>query len=180
MSFWFDALLSKSMTSIEPSQVQFAERHWIAQDRNRALIKRIAQDCQLALSGFRANEHLEIYYDINRGEQELGFISKGWDDPGFRIGDLIILPITKIDDFKSNVNEILAYCATNGMVITTSIEQEGFVIAIDGIIYCGGVNRLTLSAILITLRDCIEKVHSIFNRKTTKGLSIIRPLPFQH
>jgi len=30
-----------------------------------------------------------LYYDITRGRHDMGYIAKGWEDPGFRIGDLV-------------------------------------------------------------------------------------------
>ena len=63
-----------------------------AQVRNKTIVERIAQESDLTLSGFRSDATLEVYFDIARGSQEMGFIAKGWADPGFRIGDRLGSP----------------------------------------------------------------------------------------
>jgi hypothetical protein len=52
----------------------------------------------------------------------MGYISKGWEDPGSRVGDLIEIEKWKEELFKANAYEILRFCATNGIVIT---DEEG-------------------------------------------------------
>lgn len=68
--------------------------------RNTRLIEEIAKACKLKLSGFLVNDALELYYDLKRGREEMGYISKGWEDPGFRLGDLITVPRCKVARFK--------------------------------------------------------------------------------
>jgi hypothetical protein len=81
------ALLSRSKTSVE--QDLKALTQCASHIRNRTLVEKIAKSCRLKLSGFLVNDALELYYDLKRGNAEMGYISKGWEDPGFRIGDLI-------------------------------------------------------------------------------------------
>lgn len=50
---------------------------------NRLLVESTAKECGLKLSGFLANDVLELYYDLKQGRHDVGYISKGWDDPGF-------------------------------------------------------------------------------------------------
>src|SRR3972149_11231655 len=64
--------------------------------RNRIVVEQTAKECGLRLSGFRTNDDLELYYDLKQGRHDVGYISKGWDDPGFRVGDLVEVPKTNI------------------------------------------------------------------------------------
>ena len=79
------ALLHDSPTSVEEDLEALS--HCEAQIRNRGLVGHLARECGLALAGFRTNDALELYYDLKRGRHDLGFIAKGWEDPGFRMGD---------------------------------------------------------------------------------------------
>jgi len=59
---------------------------------NRILVERTAKECGLRLSRFLTNKDLELYYDLKQGRHDVGYISKGWNDPGFRVGDLFYIP----------------------------------------------------------------------------------------
>ena len=98
------SLLSRSKTSVEQDLkvlTQFASHI-----RNTQLIEKIAKACKLKLSGFLVNDTLELYYDLKQGREEMGYISKGWEDPGFRLGDLITVPRSKADRFKTCLAQI--------------------------------------------------------------------------
>ena len=45
--------------------------------RNKMLIEKTAKACKLKLSGFLVNDALELYYDLTRGQEEMGYISRG-------------------------------------------------------------------------------------------------------
>ena len=80
------ALLRESLTSVEEDLDALSQ--CVVHIRNRKIVEGIARECGLTPARFLANEALELYYDIKRGRHEMGYISKGWEDPGFRIGDL--------------------------------------------------------------------------------------------
>lgn len=129
--------------------------------RNRIIVESIAKECGLKLSGFLANDALELYYDINRGRHDMGYISKGWEDPGFRIGDLIMIEKWKADSFKAHAYEILKFCATNGIVMTVEETGDAIELHMDGVIYSEGFNKDTFLKTLETLDECIEKVQEL-------------------
>ncbi|MHB9071713.1 MAG: hypothetical protein ACYC54_15245 [Sedimentisphaerales bacterium] len=125
--------------------------------RNRLMIEAIVKECGLKLSRFLMNDELELYYDIKRGRHSMGYISKGWEDPGFRIGDLIEVPKHKMDLFKTNAYQILKFCAINGIGMTVSEIKGAVEIQMDGVIYSEGFNKGTFMKTLETLNDCVEK-----------------------
>lgn len=129
--------------------------------RNTIMVETIAKECGLKVSGFRANEHLELYYDLKRGRHEMGYISKGWDDPGFRIGDLVKIPKQKLAVFKSSVLKILKFCTTNGIGMTVEQEKDTIEIQMDGVIYSEGFNKTTFMKTLETLNECVEKAEDM-------------------
>jgi hypothetical protein len=81
------ALLNKKKASFEDALKALSQSE--AHIRNRMMVEKISKECGLKLSGFLANDELELYNDLKRGRHDMGYISKGWEDPGFRIGDLI-------------------------------------------------------------------------------------------
>jgi hypothetical protein len=153
------AVLSKSKTP---------EEGWLkilsqctAQVRNKTIVERIAQECDLSLSGFRSDATLELYFDIARGRQDMGYIAKGRDDPGFRIGDLIQVPQSKAFTLIANAFQAMKICATNGIGISVREAADSIELALDGVIYTEGFNRDTFMKTLGTLRETVQKVRSL-------------------
>lgn len=128
---------------------------------NRALVEQVAKESGLKLSRLRANDDLELYYDLKRGRHDVGYISKGWDDPGFRIGELIRVPNRKLPSFKTVAYEILRFCATNGIVMTVKETDDAVEIHMNGSIYCEGFNKATFRKTLETLNECAEKAEEM-------------------
>ena len=129
-----------------------------AQVRNKTIVERIAQESDLTLSGFRSDATLEVYFDIARGSQEMGFIAKGWADPGFRIGDLIGVTPPKSVTLIANAFQIMKICATNGIGILVEETTDRITLQMDGVIYSEGFNRDTFIKTLGTLHECVQKV----------------------
>jgi hypothetical protein len=141
-----------------------ALRHCAAQIRNRMIIESLAQECGLALARFRTNDNLEVYFDIKRGRHDLGYIAKGWDDPGFRIGDVIEADQWQAEVFRAHASTLVRFCATNGIVLTVQDTPTRIEIRMDGVIYAEGFNRSTFLKTLETLNDCVEQAHTLISR----------------
>ena len=67
------------------------------QAENKKLVERTLDECGLRPDRFITNEELELYYDIAQFHRGMGYIAKGWDDPGFRVGDVVLVPSGKLD-----------------------------------------------------------------------------------
>jgi hypothetical protein len=130
---------------------------------NRTIVEAIAKECGLKLSRFITNNDLELYYDIKRGRHDMGYISKGWEDPGFRIGDVLIVPKRKIGSLKAGIYELLKFCATNGIALSIEEGRETVEIQMDAVIYSEGFNKHTFMDTLETLNECIEKAESLLS-----------------
>ena len=126
------------------------------------LIESIARECGLTLARFLTNDALELYYNIKRGRHALGYISKGWTDPGFRIGDTLEIDPWEADIFKAHAAELARFCATRGMALTlearTPMTTE---IQMDGVIYSEGFNRDSFQKTLDSLNTCVEKAYTL-------------------
>jgi hypothetical protein len=94
----------------------------------------------------------------------MGYILKGWEDPGFRIGDLIEMEKQKEELFKANAYEILRFCATNGIVMTVEETKDTITLQMEGVIYSEGFNKDTFLKTLGTLNECVEKTQELLAR----------------
>jgi len=129
--------------------------------KNRIMIEGLAKECGVALSGFVTNERLELYYDLKQGRHDGGYISKGWDDPGFRVGEIIDVPKWNNADMKEHLYALLTYCATQGVAVT--IEEKGNLIELhlDSVIYSEGLNKRVFEQLLHHLQECVEKAREL-------------------
>lgn len=156
------ALLNKKKTSFEDAFKALSQCE--AHIQNRVMVEKIAKECGLKLTRFLANDELELYYDLKRGRHDMGYISKGWEDPGFRIGDLIEIEKWKEESFKVNAYEILRFCATNGIVLTVEETKDTITLQMEGVIYSEGFNKDTFLKTLETLNECVEKAQELLAR----------------
>ena len=128
---------------------------------NRMIVEQTLKECGLRPSGFIANEHLELYYDIAQGKRELGYISKGWDDPGFRVGHLFDIPRRKLPQLKENIVTLLKFCATRGVSVTIDETKDGMQIHMDSVIYSDGFNKKVFEQVLHYLNGCVGKAEEL-------------------
>jgi hypothetical protein len=154
----FSVLQESNLSMIQAAMV-LAQCHRYIQER--AAIERIARESGLQLDGFLADEDLELYYDIAKDGHDVGFISKGWDDPGFRIGELLILPAENSETFRKYAPEIMDFCSSNGVVCTGRITPDGLELSLLDNIYSEGFNTATFLQTLESVHYCTAKVRAI-------------------
>ncbi len=152
-------VLRKSRTSAEEDLTALLQ--CAAHIRNRIIVEQTAKECGLKLSGFRANDELELYYDLKQGRHEVGYISKGWNDPGFRVGDLVSVPRDNIDNVKANAYRLLKFCATRGVVLTLEEKPGSVELQMDSVIYSEGFNKSVFAQVLNYLNVCVEKAEEL-------------------
>jgi len=155
------ATLAEANASEEQIVELFSQ--FASQIRNKQLVEEIAKACEISLSRFlpMGKEVLEIYFDLARGQEEMGMISKGWDDPGFRIGDLIKIPNSRAAKFDETLLQIYRLCATNGIGMTFEKNADSIQMCVDGVIYSEGFNKDTFRKTLETLRECIQMIEEM-------------------
>lgn len=125
---------------------------------------RLIKECGLQSDRLGANDALELYCDLIRNHRDVGYIAKGWDDPGFRIGDVIKVEKLKWEAFKTHAHEIHKFCVTNGIVITVKEEEDACEIQMEGVVYNEGFNKDTLLKTLDTLAECVEKAQAFYKK----------------
>lgn len=129
--------------------------------RNRIIIEGIGRECGMTLAGFRADEHLELYYDLKQGRHDVGYISKGWDEPGFRVSEIVEVPKWKIADMKEHVYALLTFCATRGVTVTIDEKDQSIEMQLESVIYLEGLNKRVFWQVLHYLQECVEKAHEL-------------------
>lgn len=106
-------------------------------------------------TSFLWNENLEIYCDIERDGEGVAFISKGWDEPGFRLGEIVTVSGGKagrLDDAKR-------FCDANGVVMSVQVnEASDYEVALEQVIYSTGFDGRTFAQALSALIKCSEKL----------------------
>jgi hypothetical protein len=128
---------------------------------DRLLIEEIAKESGLKLSGFQTNERLELYYDLKHGRQDVCFLSKGWDDPGFRLGEIVDIPKWKLADMREHVYALLKFCATQGVAMTIEETEDALNLQFDFAIYSEGFNKQVFERALHSLDKCVEKAQDL-------------------
>jgi hypothetical protein len=152
-------VLRNSRTSAEEDLTALLQ--CAAHIRNRIIVEQTAKECGLKLSGFRANDELELYYDLQQGRHDVGYISKGWNDPGFRVGDLVSVPRDNIGKVQANAYRLLKFCATRGVVLTVDEKPDSIELQMDFLIYSDGFNKSVFAQVLHYLNESVEKAESL-------------------
>jgi hypothetical protein len=100
---------------------------------------------------------MELYYDLARQGVETGYISKGWTDPGFRVGNLLAtdLPLCVV---RALVDPLRDFCATNGVSITVSGDHHRREIVLEYVLYSTGFNVETFAEAMKTFLKVRTKV----------------------
>lgn len=132
--------------------------------RDKKMVEDLANDLGLWLSGFRMNGVLEVYYDMGWRGKKIGCLSKGWEDPGFRISDVIVLGYGQIEMFRQNSDKILNVCATQGVACGVNlVEGEKVQLDLSICIYQDGFNAGTVQAALESFDLCMKRVKSFLS-----------------
>jgi hypothetical protein len=152
------ALIGESQTT--PKQDLKALLQCAAQIKNRILIEQVVKECGLRCCGGKSNEFLELYYDLKRGQKEVGYISKGWDDPGFRIGELVTVPRTNV--VAENVTALMRFCAVCGVALTMKDSAGSIEILMDSVIYSDGFNKKVFKQAIKYLGSCSDEAKKLF------------------
>ena len=135
------------------------------QIKDRQLLERVAAEAGLSLSHFLTNESLSLYHVVKRGRHDLGYIAKGWGDPGFRVGEVLTVDAFQGVGFLWTGTEIRRFCATNGIGVTFAQRGETTELHLDGTIYTEGFNRATFLKTLEALKICVEKIDTLSARR---------------
>lgn len=146
------------------------------QQRTRELAEAAIAAAGYTVSDFNSDISLEVYFAITKGDQDVGFIAKGWTDPGFRIGEIVSVP----EGYAENGEPpeyLRDFCATNGVGLTRSPDFDDTYRFLEYVIYSSGFNAEMLRESLATLIECMETVKHDLRRRLMSELFGARRLP---
>jgi hypothetical protein len=125
---------------------------------DRIEIESIVKESGLRPFDFQTNDHLELFYNLRKGRRDIGYVSKGWSEPGFRIGNVLVIPEFQSAAFRSGIMEIMKICAVRGFAVTVDEKNGYFQLHIDTVIYSEGLNKVVFMKIVDNLCECVDKI----------------------
>lgn len=63
-------------------------------------------------TGFMWNEALAVYCDLTKGGRDVAFLSKGWDDPGYRLGQMLLIEPPHVARFHGRYDWLQRFLLT--------------------------------------------------------------------
>lgn len=155
LKVWF----SKQKLS-EEEIVNLLERE-LAQRKNIKLVRHCVKDIGLNVKGFVSNDILELYFDVYKDNKSICYISKGWQDPGFRVGDFIEIDKTA-SGFKEKFYEIFQICSKDLISVSVSETRHKSVgMSLEIGIYSDGLNAKVLKNATETLEQVLNNISKI-------------------
>jgi hypothetical protein len=144
----------------------FSGDYALSQIKSIALVKDCARKSKLKLKRFITDEQLEVYFDVYRREKNICFLAKGWDDPGFRIGEIIKLD-KKNPNFKKNFYRAFEICSRNLISLGLFKQNKNYLWLSLGIgIYYDGFNDEVFKDAAATLKIAADKIKTFLKPKT--------------
>ncbi len=136
------------------------------QIKSITLVKDCAKKSKLKLKEFITDEQLEVYFEVYRREKNICFIAKGWDEPGFRIGEIIKLDKNN-PDFKRNFYKIFEICSKDLISLGFFKQNKAYLWLSLGVgIYYNGFNEKVLKDASATLKSAADKIKTFLKPKT--------------
>ena len=136
--------------------------HCLAAIRDAGQVGGLAAELGLEVAGPRSNEHMALYWDVTRDGRAMGFIYRGWDDPGFGVGECVPVSADEMPVLMAQVDAVTRLLATNGVALTiTPLSAGGCWLDMTTVIYSDGFNAGTLRATLGTVAKCAATVRSM-------------------
>ncbi len=131
------------------------------QRKNVSLVRKNAKKAGLKLERFISNRALEVYFDMLIKGRNVGYISKGWDDPGFRIGEYFEME-KGIPSFKEKFYKTFQLCSGNLISVSVSEKTPGRVgISLEIGIYQDGFSSKVLKSAVDTIESTMRKIKGL-------------------
>lgn len=164
--FKFNNDTGPSPTKLPGMDSSFYDDYALNQIRSIALVKNCARKSKLKLKKFITDEQLEVYFDVYRREKNICFLAKGWDDPGFRIGEIIKLDKNN-PDFKRNFYRTFEICSKDLISLGFFKQNKDYLWISLGVgIYYDGFNEKVLKDAAATLKSAADKIKTFLKPKT--------------
>lgn len=125
-------------------------------------IPALAAEIGFEASGFQSDKKMALYWEITRRGEELGYIYRGWDDPGFGIGESLLVSAEDGPILMAQAIVLSAFLAANGVCMTVDqLPFGGYCLNLNCCIYASGFNAGAVKEVVDTLAECSTTVKSL-------------------
>ena len=128
------------------------------QIETQALVQKTVTAAGFQTRAFQWGQDLELYFDIFDNGRDIGYISKGWEDRGFRVAELFTIPLEFAGSLKSRVEDLRQKCATEGIALTTETDDSELTVKLECVIYTAGFNQVSFGNTARYLARCAALV----------------------
>lgn len=148
------------------TEIRYSKKAFLGQENNIQKVKKIAEKAGFQLLDFRTNRALELFFNIYQHKETFCYISKGWEDPGFRIGEAIVLNKNH-RFFKEIFYDIFRICSRNLISLAVLNERgpNSITLSLETAIYKGGFDQRAFKQTVINLKETLEKIRPLLNSK---------------
>jgi hypothetical protein len=102
---------------------------------------------------------MEFYFDLYKGSQSQCYISKGWDDPGVRIGDLLRVARQDAGRIKQRITTLVDACASQGVTLQLRVAPGGEVeLHVWTPVYGSALTPRVLHEAVKALQECKRRI----------------------
>ena len=131
--------------------------------RNRYLLQSYAQEVGLILVNSYTNDEMQIYYELQWNGDTVGFISKGWAEPYYRLGQILCVAEDKLPIITRHSKDISILLATNGISFTSDRDEKKAMryMNLTTNIPEAGFNKDTLAQAVTTMTACVYKIRGM-------------------
>jgi len=137
-----------------------SENRFTTPEMRIQLIKRYAKKLGVTLE-WKPIASLELYCDVSAGGKDICYISRGDDDPGYRIGDIIDLP-KNVAGFKEKFCQIFKLCSRDFISLDLMNTKDGSqALSLEACIYASGFNEKVLKEVMTNLVIVKKKIKRI-------------------
>ena len=148
------------------TEIRHSKKALLRQKNNIQKVKKIAEKAGFELRDFRTDRALELFFNIYQGKKTFCYISKGWEDPGFRIGENIVLNKNN-RFFKEIFYDVFRICSRN--LISLGILKErnpnSLILSLETAIYKEGFNQISFKETVINLKESLEQIRPLLKFK---------------
>jgi hypothetical protein len=135
----------------------------------RAAVHTLVAAAGYELTNTQAGRELELYGDLLHGHRDVAFVAKGWGDPGFRVGDVIDVPMP-VEQVHA-LSPLHDFAATRGVSVSIDTAGDRVEVQLEQVLFTDGFSASTLAACLSRLRDCKRRLDALVQevRESERG-----------
>jgi len=147
-------------------EIRHPKKDLLRRARHIQKVTKIAKKAGFELKNFQTSRTLELFFNIYQKEETFCYISRAWDDLGFRIGECVVLNKNH-RFFKSIFYDIFQICSQNliSVGVMKDTPPNNMNLSLEVAIYEGGFNQKSLKETVSNLKESLDKIRLWLNPK---------------